>query len=147
MKVLSAFISIILFSIPLYAQKKGSESINVHDLKMHMQFLASDELEGRDTGEPGLQVAARYLAVQAERLGLQAADADGDYMQPYIIEEKAYDLENSHVAITVGDTLVTINSDPFYILPAPFGDQTIIEGKVVFVGSTRKNMPTTILKM
>jgi len=72
MKVLTAFISVILFSFSLYAQKKGMESINIHDLKMHMKFLASDELERRDTGEPGLQVAARYLAVQAEQLGLQS---------------------------------------------------------------------------
>ncbi len=134
MKVLAAFISVILFSFPLYAQKKGMESINVHDLKMHMKFLASDELEGRDTGEPGLQVAARYLAVQAEQLGLQAADADGNYMQPYIIEEKAYDRGKCHVAIMLGDSLLTLNSDPFYVLPAPSGDRTIIEGDVVFVG-------------
>jgi hypothetical protein len=134
MKVLAAFISVILFSSPLYAQKKGMESINTHDLKMHMRFLASDELEGRDIGEPGLQVAARYLAVQAEQLGLQAVDPEGDYMQPYIIEEKAYDREKSHVAVTLGDTLVSLNSDPFYVLPAPSGDQSIIEGDVVFVG-------------
>ncbi len=134
MKVLTAIISVILFSFPLYAQKKGMESINTHDLKMHMKFLASDELEGRDTGEPGLQVAARYLAVQAEQLGLQAVDPDGDYMQPYIIKEKVYDREKSHVAITLGDTLVSLNSDPFYVIPTPSGDKTIIEGEVVFVG-------------
>ena len=51
-----------LFVAPLQAQKKGLESINQHDLKQHMLFLSSDELKGRDTGEPGLEVAARYLA-------------------------------------------------------------------------------------
>ncbi|MFH0757575.1 MAG: hypothetical protein V2B15_09830 [Bacteroidota bacterium] len=42
------------------------KSINVQDLKGHMEFLASDEMEGRKTGDQGLLVAARYLAVQAE---------------------------------------------------------------------------------
>ena len=134
MKVYPVFISMILFAMPLSAQKKGLESISKHDLRTHMKFLASDELEGRDTGEPGLQIAARYLAVQAEQLGLKAMDADADFMQPYIIEEKAYDREKSKVFITVGDTLVTENSQAFYILPAPAGDESIIEGEVVFVG-------------
>ena len=47
-------IVITLLVLPVQAQKTGMQSINRHDLKMHMQFLASDELEGRDTGEPQL---------------------------------------------------------------------------------------------
>jgi len=120
--------------LPLYPQKKGMESINTNDLKRHMQFLASDELKGRDTGEPGLQVAARYLAVQAEALGLQPLDKDEDYMQTYFIEEKAYDRENSGISITAADSSVTQSSEPFYMFPSPGGDHTIIEGEVVFAG-------------
>ena len=64
---LSIAIFISLIAAPLLAQKTGLESINAHDLKTHMLFLASDELEGRNTGEPGMNIAARYLAVQAAR--------------------------------------------------------------------------------
>ena len=78
-----ALLAIALFAIPVQAQLSGLESISSDELKTHMQFLASDELEGRDTGEPGLQVAARYLAVQAEALGLQPLDADMDYYSPF----------------------------------------------------------------
>ena len=70
--IISLFASVLV--APLQAQKKGLKSINQHDLKQHMLFLSSDELKGRDTGEPGLEVAARYLAVQAEALGLKSAD-------------------------------------------------------------------------
>ena len=104
---------IIFLFLPLQAQKTGLESITAGELKMHMQFLASDELEGRDTGEPGLQVAARYLSVQAEALGLKALDEDKDYMQPFIIEEKTYDREHSHIAIIAPDSSSEISSDPF----------------------------------
>ena len=134
MKVLSAVFLSVLISSPLYAQKTGMESINKHDLKMHMLFLASDELEGRETGEPGLQVAARYLAVQAEQLGLQPLDADKDYMQPYLIADKGYDRDLSHITISGADGSATVNKDPFYIFPPPPGDLTIIEGEVVFAG-------------
>jgi len=129
-----AILVIALFSLPAQAQKDGLESISSDELKTHMLFLASDELEGRDTGEPGLQVAARYLAVQAEALGLQPLDADKDYLQPYLIADKGYDREKSHIAITGADGSVSLNEDPFYVFPAPSGDQTIYEGDVVFAG-------------
>jgi len=99
-------ILIAFFLNPVRAQKKGLESISTHDLKMHMEFLASDELEGRNTGEPGLQIAARYLAVQARRLGLQPADPDNDFFQLFTILERAYDREHSQAAI------ITPGSDP-----------------------------------
>ena len=131
---LIAFLFVFASVLPLRAQKKGMESINTSDLKRHMQFLASDELEGRNTGEPGLQVAARYLAVQAESLGLKPLDKDKDYLQTFIIEEKAYDRENSRITITAADSSVSSSSKPFYMFPAPGGYQTIIEGEVVFAG-------------
>jgi len=134
LQYLSAFLFVFLSILPLHAQKKGLESINTNDLKRHMLFLASDELEGRDTGEPGLQVAARYLAVQAESLGLQALDKDKDYMQSYIIQEKAYDRDNSRITITAADSSLVPGTEPFYIFPSPFGDHTLIEGEVVFAG-------------
>jgi len=131
---LITFLFVFVSVLPLSAQKKGMESINTNDLKRHMQFLASDELEGRDTGEPGLQVAARYLAVQAESLGLLPLDKDKDYMQTYIIQEKAYDRERSHITITAADSSYAHSSEPFYVLPAPGGDHTVYEGEVVFAG-------------
>ncbi|NOR33714.1 MAG: M20/M25/M40 family metallo-hydrolase [Bacteroidales bacterium] len=131
---LFTFLFVFVSVLPLRAQKKGMESINTNDLKRHMLFLASDELEGRDTGEPGLQVAARYLAVQAESLGLQPLDQDKDFLQSYYIQEKAYDRENSGITITAADSSVSSSSEPFYMLPAPGGDHTLIEGEVVFAG-------------
>jgi hypothetical protein len=134
MKLLSAVFLLILLVFPLFSQETGEESISRNDLKKHMLFLASDELEGRDTGDPGLQVAARYLAVQAETLGLQPLDADKDYMQPYLITDKGYDRDLSRIVISGADGSATVNKDPFYMFPPPPGDQTIIEGEVVFAG-------------
>jgi len=127
-------ILIAFFSISVRAQKRGLESISTHDLKMHMEFLASDELEGRNTGEPGLQIAARYLAVQARQLGLQPADPENDYFQPFTILEKEYDRENSKIIIITPGSDSVINKDLFYILPAVKGEKIIVEGEVVFAG-------------
>lgn len=126
--------AIVCLSYPLQAQKAGLQSISSEELKMHLQFLSSDELEGRDTGEPGLQIAARYLAVQAGHLGLLPLDADKDYLQPFYIREKAYDWENSHTTISLADSVTSVNRKSFYMFPAPQGDKTVIEGEVVFAG-------------
>lgn len=38
-----------------------SKSITPEDLKKHLYIIASDEFEGRNTGEPGQKLAAEYL--------------------------------------------------------------------------------------
>ena len=45
----------------------------------HVQFLASDELEGRGTGSRGYDVAAAYVAAQFASLGLKPAGAGGSW--------------------------------------------------------------------
>ena len=47
----------------------------------HIQFLASDDLQGRDTGTEGHLKAARYIASEYERAGLKPAGTNG-YIQP-----------------------------------------------------------------
>ncbi len=128
---------ILLLSVSLLSsngQKIGLESIQVHDLRMHMKFLSSDELEGRSTGEAGLQVAARYLAVQAEHAGLQAADSGEGYFQNFTILEKSNDLVNSYITISHPGKEVRVNHDPFYMISSVDGDQISLEGEVVFAG-------------
>ena len=46
----------------------------------HIQFLADDSLEGRDTGSRGFEKAAGYMAEQFRAAGLQPAGVDG-YLQ------------------------------------------------------------------
>jgi Zn-dependent M28 family amino/carboxypeptidase len=47
----------------------------------HVQFLADDSLEGRDTGSQGFEKAANYMAEQFRAAGLEPAGVDG-YRQP-----------------------------------------------------------------
>jgi Zn-dependent M28 family amino/carboxypeptidase len=43
----------------------------------HIQFLADDKLQGRDTGSEGHRVAAKYIADNFKRAGLKPAGTDG----------------------------------------------------------------------
>lgn len=123
-----------MFLLPLNAQKKGMKSIREQDLRMHMDFLASDELEGRATGEQGLDVAARYLAVQAANLGLEPAAEQDDYFQYYTLLERAYDREQSGITLVDSTGKKMVNRQNFYLLPGIRLDHYEVEGEVVFAG-------------
>lgn len=63
-----------------------AESITQDDLKEHLFTYASDEFEGRETGQPGQKKAVEYLKAHYESLGIPAAKADGDYFQEVPLE-------------------------------------------------------------
>jgi Zn-dependent M28 family amino/carboxypeptidase len=54
----------------------------------HIEFLASDDLQGRNTGSEGHLKAARYLATQYERAGLKPAGTSGYFQAvPFDVRE------------------------------------------------------------
>lgn len=61
------------------------------EVEAHLTFLASDEMRGRDTGSPELDIAANYIASQFKIFGLKTAPGLSNYFQPVA-------LENAHPA-------------------------------------------------
>lgn len=53
--------------------------------RAQITFLASDELLGRMTGEPGLDTAAAYIARHFKAFGLKPNPQTGTYYQPFTI--------------------------------------------------------------
>src|SRR5690606_27158671 len=56
-------------------------AIDADRIRAHMEFLADDLLEGRDTGERGHEIAAAYFATQCKLMGLKPAGDEGSYYQ------------------------------------------------------------------
>ncbi|MCX7926268.1 MAG: M28 family peptidase [Fimbriimonadales bacterium] len=59
-----------------------AETITPTDLRAHLEFLASDELEGRDTPSRGLDLAGMYIVSHLQRWGVKPAGENGTYYQP-----------------------------------------------------------------
>ncbi len=57
--------------------REALEGISPDSMRGHLSFLAADELAGRDTPSAGLGIAARYIAAQFRRAGLEPAGDDG----------------------------------------------------------------------
>lgn len=73
-------VSIIFFVFSQgFAQSEDSPEITVDELKGHITYLASDELEGRKPGTPGIEKAAEYIVEQLKKL--DAVPAGDDYYQ------------------------------------------------------------------
>src|ERR1035438_2007167 len=64
----------------------------------HVQFLADDKLQGRDTGSEGYQEAVKYVAGKMEAFGLKPAGTSG-YLQPVKFETRQLVEEESSIAI------------------------------------------------
>lgn len=65
----------------------GYAVITPNLLKAHLSFLASDELEGRETAKRGQKIAARYIASEFEKLGLKPMGDSGTYFQKFRVRE------------------------------------------------------------
>ena len=118
-------------AIPLKAE------IHEEDLKQHVNYLASDALEGRMTGEPGAAKAAAYLARVLKQLNVQAISHANGYYQPFTFQS-GFQIQPS------GSTLQwqskpdgnhrqsAILDESFR--PLPFSSNGSVEGEVVFAG-------------
>jgi len=52
----------------------------------HIKYLASDDLEGRQPGTEGIELAAEYIARHFADAGLEPAGDDGTYFQTFEVK-------------------------------------------------------------
>ena len=60
-----------------------SSDIKASTIKKHIEYLASDQLEGRGTGTEGGKKAAAYLAKQFKKAGLKPYGDKGTFLQEF----------------------------------------------------------------
>jgi len=97
MKSTLAFL--LLLGFVLFAAGQSSPaSFNGKSWWDYVKVLAADDMEGRETGSPGLAKAAAYIVQQAQKDGLQPAGSDGFY-QPVKLRSKQIDESQSSLAL------------------------------------------------
>ena len=91
-----AFVLVAAFAFATFAQQPAQNVPSVERLRAHIEYLASDKLEGRRTGSSGANLAAEYIAREFSRYGLRRsigrdlpgmshleADSPRRYMEEY----------------------------------------------------------------
>jgi Zn-dependent M28 family amino/carboxypeptidase len=126
--------------VSLYSQKYPASinQITSSDLESYISFLASPLLLGRMNGEPGLDIAAQYIASQAKLNGLKPANGNS-YFQPYKVIKKSLNMEKTSVRVISGlkDTAI-IKDEIFQLIPTGPSDFSL-EGEIIFAGYGIKN--------
>ncbi|CAN5730183.1 M20/M25/M40 family metallo-hydrolase [soil metagenome] len=96
--------------------------------------LASDGMEGRDTGSAAYERAAKYVAAQFQASGLKAAGEGGTYFQRVPLHQVDLDLAKSSVeVVSVAKTVPLIWMQETTLIPRA-GLSADVTGEMVFVG-------------
>jgi hypothetical protein len=120
-------------------QQKYASYISVDDAKKHLNILASDAFEGRETGKPGADKAANYIAGEFKKMGLQGP-VNGSYFLDVPLEETALKV-----------TAFNVNNQPFengkdFLMRGTFGNTNTHATEVIFIGyGTAEEIGTTDL--
>lgn len=124
-------------SLAISEEKKSmADTITIPELRNHMFFLASDELEGRYTGSRGFDLAVQYASSQFRRSGLKPVliDENGKptFVQKFILDRRGIKEIKPLVVVAGGEKTQFKYGDSFKILSAT----NLVEKdtKVVFVG-------------
>ncbi|HVP10617.1 MAG TPA: M28 family peptidase [Phycisphaerae bacterium] len=101
----------------------------------HVTYLASDELEGRGTGQEGNAKAGDYIASVFEQDGLKPAGNDGTYFQNFKLETEHRIGDATSLVIGAPgapkDSTLNLHID---FMPFPFSKAGAFAGDVVFAG-------------
>lgn len=121
----------LLLQTTAFGQKEGLSSIKQQDLKAHMEFFASDQLQGRETGTEVNDIVALYLKTNLIRLGLKPVTPDYYQHMPMVYYKNS--MENSFLKIcdNSGNEIYFTDS----IMPITSNLRTLAaDGKMVFAG-------------
>jgi len=108
-----------------------ARAVDPRVLRAHLEFLADDALEGRKPGTRGGELAAKYIAAQFQRLGLEPAGDSGTYYHHVPI----ITLTPQPTVKVGGATPTQLAYRTDYVLWSMHNDSTVnAKGDVVFVG-------------
>ncbi len=108
--------------------QRAVETISANQIRDYLTFIASDEMEGRDTPSRGLDITAKFLAMNLARWGFKPAGDDGSFFQRIDLQRNRADSGQTKVEYA-GRALIP-GTD---YLPA--GGSGNVSGQIVFAGS------------
>jgi Zn-dependent M28 family amino/carboxypeptidase len=100
----------------------------------HVEALANDGMEGRNTGSPGHKRAADYVAAQFQKDGLEPAGANGGYIQPVSFKTRTIVEAKSSLALVKGRETEALTLGEDANLSMRVDPAASVEAPLVFVG-------------
>ncbi|CAN5507050.1 hypothetical protein BH10ACI3_BH10ACI3_24550 [soil metagenome] len=80
-------------------ERKAAEGVTAKQLSDYLYFVASDEMEGRDTPSRGLDTTAKFIAMNLSKWGFKPAGDDGTFFQRIALHRDSVDAAGTFVEI------------------------------------------------
>jgi Zn-dependent M28 family amino/carboxypeptidase len=133
MKSRLVLLLLLCFVVYAAAQNTSPASFDGKAWWDYVKVLAGDDMEGRETGSPGLAKAAAYIVQQAKRDGLQPAGSDGFY-QPVKLRSKQIDESQSSLTLVHNGVETPLELGEDAMLSTRVDLAPVIDAPLVFVG-------------
>ncbi|MDQ3711682.1 MAG: M20/M25/M40 family metallo-hydrolase [Acidobacteriota bacterium] len=79
--------------------RKVAENITAEQLKDYLYYVASDEMEGRDTPSRGLDLTAKFIALNLKQWGFKPAGDNGTFFQKFALNIRNTDAVKTQLEI------------------------------------------------
>jgi hypothetical protein len=100
----------------------------------YVEYLASDALEGRNTGSEGHLEAAEYVASQFQQAGLKPAGEDGSFIQRVAFLTKQLDEGQSSLSLRTRAGVQNVRLGEDAIISTRVDPAPAVDAELVFVG-------------
>ena len=135
-RIISCLVALlVLCGSPGIAQSKGLKAISTREMKTYLQFLGAKEFRGRSAPSIEINIASKYIALEAERIGLKPLLANDSFFQDVPVEVTTISPAKSSLRL-FGD-----GGEQRFSFPRHFsanvrtGGEWSAAGGLVFVGS------------
>src|ERR1044072_4108803 len=108
--------------------QRGVDTIAADQLRDYLTFIASDEMEGRDTPSRGLNTTAKFLAINLSRWGFKPAGDEGSFFQRIDLRRERADTGQTKVDLS--GRALTSGTDFL-----PVSGTGNVSGQLVFAGN------------
>jgi hypothetical protein len=135
-KNLLALFLVFTFILPVAAQTstkknspamKAAMNITAAQMRDYLTFIASDEMEGRDTPSRGLDTTAKFIAMNLSRWGFKPAGDDGTFFQKIAIKRES--VNPSTTTLSIDGTSFLYGEDFFRLRGNATASAALVDGK------------------
>src|SRR5436190_10498592 len=132
-KQLFGFLFVISLVAGVSAQKAQTATSLEANLRKHIEYLASDKLEGRRAGEPGAVLAGNYVAEQFKKIGLRpgfTGNGKPDFKQPF-----SYTPVRDPHSAPVDPTAGSQEKNTFNVIGILSGHDPVLKNEAIVIGA------------
>jgi len=124
---------ILLVSLLISTSVSAQQTTVASRTRAAVEFLASDRLEGRDTGSPGERLAGDYIAMQLARAGAKPLPGRRDMFMPFEFTAGTRDGGSTLTLHGAGNSTQAFRGTE-QVQALSFSDDATVNGPVVFAG-------------